>query len=291
MPAWLAPAISAVGGIAANWINRQAEKKTNIDFFNMQNKYNTPKAQMNRLAEAGLNPALIYGSGSSGASGNAGTVSPVRSPLVDPAAGTNFMNDLYRFSLLEGQLDLQQQDINLKKAQTYATVSQGAGNFFDLGVKREQRSFLVDAAEANLEKTLTETQYTLDKNQREWLLTGNTLRQGMSNVLLNMAKTAESKQTVKNLKAAESLLWKDGQLRQLDIEWRKNGFGPNDTLYTRIAGRILSNYVNLDTGEVNWKKFDKEVAKPSLQFKSGMLKGAKSTMSKIVPWWAKGLFQ
>lgn len=36
----------------------------NVALWNMNNAYNTPKEQMDRLREAGLNPRLIYGSGS-----------------------------------------------------------------------------------------------------------------------------------------------------------------------------------------------------------------------------------
>lgn len=37
------------------------ETANNIALWNMQNAYNTPKAQMARFKEAGLNPNLIYG--------------------------------------------------------------------------------------------------------------------------------------------------------------------------------------------------------------------------------------
>ena len=41
----------------------------------MQNEYNTPANQMKRLQDAGLNPNLIYGSGSAN-TGIAGGVAP-----------------------------------------------------------------------------------------------------------------------------------------------------------------------------------------------------------------------
>lgn len=37
-----------------------------VDFWNMQNAYNSPKEQMARFQEAGLNPHLIYGQGTPG---------------------------------------------------------------------------------------------------------------------------------------------------------------------------------------------------------------------------------
>jgi len=49
----------------------------NINFWKMQNAYNTPKEQMKRLQDAGLNPNLIYGSGQAN-TGVAGSIAPSR---------------------------------------------------------------------------------------------------------------------------------------------------------------------------------------------------------------------
>lgn len=61
--------LSAVGtGFMSDWFHRRAEKRTFADNANLswqmwqaQNAYNTPRAQMERFREAGLNPNLIYG--------------------------------------------------------------------------------------------------------------------------------------------------------------------------------------------------------------------------------------
>lgn len=58
-----------------------------IEFWNMQNAYNTPTAERERLEDAGLNPALMYSNGA-GAS-NAGQLSSVP---VNPAAGSGLYN-------------------------------------------------------------------------------------------------------------------------------------------------------------------------------------------------------
>ncbi len=79
---------SAVGSIFNSSVNRKAVYKTNaaniqmnrennaakrelaeyaytkdLEQWNRENEYNTPESQMRRLAEAGLNPNLVYGSG------------------------------------------------------------------------------------------------------------------------------------------------------------------------------------------------------------------------------------
>ena len=77
--------------------NRGAKRRQNlanqqnIEFWNMQNAYNTPKAQMGRLQDAGLNPNLIYGSNAN--TGVAGQIAPskaspynVRNPVPLQAA-------------------------------------------------------------------------------------------------------------------------------------------------------------------------------------------------------------
>lgn len=81
--------IAAVGVIVAA-IVQGSQNKDLAQYQNQQNKklledqleYDTPKAQMERFQEAGLNPSLIYGSGS-GISGNQG--SPLQFPDIKPA--------------------------------------------------------------------------------------------------------------------------------------------------------------------------------------------------------------
>lgn len=65
------------GGINARRAERAAQKQyaRQIDFWNLQNSYNTPTAQRQRLEDANLNPALMYGSGSG--SNTAGGLSTV----------------------------------------------------------------------------------------------------------------------------------------------------------------------------------------------------------------------
>lgn len=49
-----------------------------VEMWNRQNEYNSPKSQMARLAEAGLNPNLVYGSGN--VVGNTSAQAPTYSP-------------------------------------------------------------------------------------------------------------------------------------------------------------------------------------------------------------------
>lgn len=76
----------------------------NKELWDYQNAYNTPQAQMERLSAAGLNPHLIYGSGSAGA-GNAGPIAPTEVPARQAARGE--IPDLMMRRLQVRQMDAQ----------------------------------------------------------------------------------------------------------------------------------------------------------------------------------------
>lgn len=62
------------------------QNKFNIDMWKMQADYNSPQAQMQRFQDAGLNPNLIYGQGSSGNMSSAPEQVTPPAPSFDKAA-------------------------------------------------------------------------------------------------------------------------------------------------------------------------------------------------------------
>ena len=66
-------AMGAIGSIWQNASTKRAQKrafKYSKKMFDYQNAYNTPANQMARLRSAGLNPALMYGQGTTGNASN-----------------------------------------------------------------------------------------------------------------------------------------------------------------------------------------------------------------------------
>lgn len=55
---------------AVNWGSQKRQNDFQLQLWHMNNEYNSPKNQMKRFVEAGLNPHLIYGQGSAGNSGS-----------------------------------------------------------------------------------------------------------------------------------------------------------------------------------------------------------------------------
>lgn len=58
---------------------RKAQNAFNLEQWNRANQYSSPKEQMARLAEAGLNPNLVYGSGA----GQSQSANPVKASTSD----------------------------------------------------------------------------------------------------------------------------------------------------------------------------------------------------------------
>jgi len=80
---------SAFGAASAGSMNKATrrwnekmygqQKADNLEFWNMQNSYNSPEQQMQRLTSAGLNPNLAYGNGAV-----ANSTSPPATPHAMP---------------------------------------------------------------------------------------------------------------------------------------------------------------------------------------------------------------
>ena len=68
------------------------------EMFDYQNRYNTPARQMQRLRDAGLNPALMYGQGTTGNAQGFPQQQPAR---MENVAGANSLNT----ALLKAQID------------------------------------------------------------------------------------------------------------------------------------------------------------------------------------------
>ena len=105
--------ISGIGSLGASLLGntgarrrQELANKQNIEFWNMQNAYNTPKAQMGRLSDAGLNPNLIYGSNAN--TGTAGAIAPSK------AAPYNIKNPVPLQAMLLGS-QIKNMDANTVK--------------------------------------------------------------------------------------------------------------------------------------------------------------------------------
>lgn len=140
--------IGTAGGMVQGARNRRAQRKENraqrdwaremydlqnqrdIEFWNMQNAYNDPAAQMQRLKDAGLNPNLVYGNGATTSAGPIATHSAPQ-PNTAPERHENELAPLA--DSIFNYLEVQQRKANISRteAETQAISNRDAQQMFE----------------------------------------------------------------------------------------------------------------------------------------------------------------
>lgn len=196
---------------ATNKANRQLaeyEWSKNLEMWNLQNEYNSPTAQMQRLKDAGLNPNMMYGNISSG---NASVLPKYQAPtqqgaVMTPGQARAYYKNAVQFDGITKALSAMSmfQDIESKKI----------GN--ELGRERIM---------SEIQNRLIQT----DKNMRQWGLYqyDTSIRRNMVNKVLN-----------DSLVSSERAM----QLQRENRFWDKYGFSPNST-----AGQVTNAIMNFIT--------------------------------------------
>ena len=136
-----------------------------VDMWRMQNAYNSPSQQMERLRAAGLNPNLVYGSGSV-VGNNAGSPPSYNAPHINPVSNGGFVSDAVQHGLFtskqlaqmdksmalqDSQISVQDAQIAKTAAETASIVQNTARSRFDLDLAQELRKTSVETANANLQ--------------------------------------------------------------------------------------------------------------------------------------------
>jgi len=234
------------------WYNRQLGD--NINLWRMQNEYNTPAAQMQRFKEAGLNPALMY---SQGNPGNAVQLSRPdlaqtqfrTSPQSFGDVGRSTLDSIYDIQLKQAQVDnlraqnsVIKQDAILKSALTRSTLTSEEQKRFDLQFNTDLRETSADFQREKLRNLKTQTDYTLNRDVREALRNSSDLSEALSRMESMKIQRAKTAQEINNIKQQTRILKQDERLKELELDLRRQGINPNDPMYIRVLGRVLSDF-------------------------------------------------
>lgn len=129
MPFWVVPAAIAAGQLIGGLIGQSRQNKANKklaetqaaaneSYLKQQLAYNTPKSQMQRFQDAGLNPNLVYGQGNPG-NQSAPLSAPQQQPPDYQALGSNIGPLLNQSLMTQSQV----QAIDAKTTHTYAMTA------------------------------------------------------------------------------------------------------------------------------------------------------------------------
>lgn len=227
------------------------QNQRDIDYWNMQNEYNSPEKQMERFTKAGLNPNLIYGNGTSTTAGSIDTSSAPawnpRAPEIDlaPAArdGLAAYFDVQtkqaNVDNLKAQNTVLIQDAALKAATTAQTATSTAKTQFDLNLASELKQTSLEAAKEALRTQQIGNTFQLSENERRNALNKASLQQAAESILLSRQQQATSVAQRQQIDAAIKDLNSSNELKQLDINLKRQGINPQDPMWIRILGQAM----------------------------------------------------
>lgn len=127
-------------------------------FMDYENAYNSPKAQMARYMEAGLNPNMIYSKDNNGASGSAPAHSnPAQQGIANKISSFNTMSAMAKgvndIRMQNAQISSLEYDNELKKAQAMETRHRAITEIFNAQVRAKE----VDETTERIKKLGAET--------------------------------------------------------------------------------------------------------------------------------------
>lgn len=244
----------AAGAIATGIQNRRSQNfsremyqrqyQDNVKFWQMQNAYNDPSAQMQRLKAAGLNPAMIYGGQGAGAAGQAGDVGK---QSVTPAQFAT--PDFSGFASSSAQaIQSKTADAMIHKANQEAiyTASKTVGQNISNRYQSDLAATSIDLAKAQAAKTRVEASYigvqerfTLDENQRKAAMNASNLREATERILTMQAQRTKIPEERELLRAQAAKVWADKALTQTELDMREQGFSWNDRTWMRMMGLAM----------------------------------------------------
>lgn len=127
-----------------------------LEFWKMQNEYNKPSAQVQRLKDAGLNPALMYGAGSG--ANTAGELSSVAKGSA-PSIGGTF--DLLGAMMSKAQIDKTESEVRLNDAE----AKRIEGETLDPGFRQQYMQGQLDLWQSQKIETDTKVEWQKFENQ------------------------------------------------------------------------------------------------------------------------------
>lgn len=257
----------------------KTQRQDALSDWAMQNEYNSPRMQMQRYQEAGLNPHLIYGQSNEGAVVRSSSASTPSGQAPQSDISSKFMQayDMKRTSaqtdLVAKQMQLMDEDIGLRKAQQWATVA-GAGKttaetdqiLFDLGLKKDLRETTIEGKQADVESTKAHTGVLLERNEREAAMNAKSVEEAAERILaIRLGRGLTSEQITK-VKEEISLIRKEGRIKELDASLADRGIRPADSILFRYLGGIIEGLYKKFFGE-EWSHPDRRQGETLEEFK------------------------
>lgn len=232
--------IKGIGGLLYNEFQYGRQKRDALEFWRMQNEYNSPVAQMQRLRDAGLNPNLVYGRGA-GAVGEASppkVPDPTRTEFPDFRSGVSPLFAGYDLQIKQAQTDnlraqntVLLEEALLRNAQTKDTIASASRKGFDLELDKELRDVSAEYRREMLREKSAQIDVLLNRDEREAAMTASSLREAV-------ARIAQMRQLTMNAEI-------EAEIKKLDLDlYEKTGIRPGDPYWLRLVSKFVDTIIS-----------------------------------------------
>lgn len=238
--------------------------------WHMQNEYNSPASQMQRLRDAKLNPNLVYGNGADTAGGmvrgaNVESWNPQAPRWGDMANAAGLgLSAYYDTQIKEAQIDnlktintVQVQEAALKAAQVAATQIGTEANKFDLSQRQRLADISLQTAEQSLKKIMADIEATgvstrvlTNRDEREAALNSSNIAEAVARILRMRSQNTTDEVQRRQMEATIKSIQKDGLLKDLDINLRRMGINPSDPTWQRIIAQGIGQLSKIGAPEL-----------------------------------------
>lgn len=263
--------VSALSGGAQSYATGKQNKKSrafsremyektkadNIKFWDMQNQYNSPEAQMQRLKSAGLNPNMVYDKG--GAIQPAGNISSpdvqggqFRTPDFG-SIGSGLVQGYFDTKIKQAQYDnlkqtnsvLKQEEI-LKAAQAEGESVRTYGKGLENYVLHKSTDALARNAYLANEKSEADIKFTNDENARKAAMQAPNLQQAVIAVARASAGLDLDKSQLKMLEQQIYNSKQEGIFKKVQAEFAQMGVNFNEPMVMRWIGDYIGGFLKGD---------------------------------------------
>lgn len=229
----------------------ERQKADNLSHWHLQNDYNSPTAQMERLRSAGLNPNLVYGNGTvanNATTPDTGTPASWNPKTPEIAAmATNSIGAYQDVRLKQAQYDnLRAQntvltnDALLKASQTLESMEKASRAGFDNTLAYELRQNMVQLSNNSVMQSKESLDSQIYANRLEGRKQGMDFGSEVNTMLDNSYHGNRLNLEIQRAKAEIKNTEAGTRLRELETQLNEMGIQKNDPIYLRVLTRFLN---------------------------------------------------
>lgn len=231
---------------AVNMYNRQ--RQDSLADWAMQNEYNSPQAQMERLRNADLNPNLVYGNGSVVANSQSMPRAASQqswSPQAPQFSAAQSLEAYQNTQVTQAQYDNLRMQKTLMAQDLIAKTLENRKKAVDADVKEILKQNTINAAYAStqlINANLTNSWQIQEYRREHGDLTTETMKQQLMEQAIRIREkelgVTLKQQEIERIKKQIELMEKDGRLKDLLIKLRANGM-ENSPWFIRAGQKLL----------------------------------------------------